>query len=164
MAQRITRAFLETQVENLNRLMKTPTKPYSNVDGVHKANPGNYHIDSAYDGYQLVQMCTSGGERNVLNIGFVSATKLSEAIGVYMSGLRDMQDAMKAEVTASTADFALPQFAIKMAQNKGGKRLFNVTYGQSAYVGLSYAEAAETLGECVFHALACDGKINNEGA
>jgi len=38
---------------------------------------------------------------------------------------------------------------------------FTVTYGLQVRKGLSYCDAAREFGECVFHALACDGKLDN---
>ena len=38
---------------------------------------------------------------------------------------------------------------------------FRVTYGQSVRDNLTYVAAAHEFGECVFHGLACDGKLDN---
>lgn len=48
-----------------------------------------------------------------------------------------------------------------VALRQQGKR-FTVEYGNHARTGLSYAEAAEELGECIMHSLACAGKLDNE--
>jgi hypothetical protein len=56
-----------------------------------------------------------------------------------------------------TNDLAFP---IKVEQNARGK--FRVTYGREVRDGLGYGQAAHELGECMFHALACDGKLDNE--
>ena len=50
---------------------------------------------------------------------------------------------------------------VKQAQNKAA--LFTVTYGLQAKDGLTYARAAKELGECIFHHLACESELNNEG-
>ena len=50
-------------------------------------------------------------------------------------------------------------FPVKVEQYGGG--LFRVTYGLQVKRGLTYADAAKEFGECVFHALACDGKLDN---
>jgi hypothetical protein len=42
---------------------------------------------------------------------------------------------------------------------KNGQR-FRVTYGAQVRSGLSYAQAAKEYGECVFHSLACAGKLD----
>lgn len=39
---------------------------------------------------------------------------------------------------------------------------FTVTYGQQVKKGLNYEQAAHELGECMFHALCCDGMIEQE--
>jgi hypothetical protein len=43
----------------------------------------------------------------------------------------------------------------------GGDR-FTVRYFKQIETGLDYVTAAHRYGECVFHALACDGKLDNE--
>ena len=53
-------------------------------------------------------------------------------------------------------------FPIKLEQS--GPENFAVTYGQQIHAGLTYAEAAHEFGECVFHALACDGRLDNSEA
>lgn len=39
------------------------------------------------------------------------------------------------------------------------KDSFCVTYGKQISVGLTYSQAAQELGECIMHALACEGKL-----
>jgi hypothetical protein len=48
---------------------------------------------------------------------------------------------------------------ISVWQNKKG--FFRVNYGLQESCGLSYAQAAVELGQCILHALACDGKLDN---
>lgn len=43
------------------------------------------------------------------------------------------------------------------------RKTFTVTYGLHQKTGLGYAMAARELGECLFHFLSCEGKIDNEG-
>lgn len=54
-------------------------------------------------------------------------------------------------------------FPVKIEQSGNRHGRFTVTYGKQVRSGLSYAEAAREFGLCVFHALACDGALNNEG-
>lgn len=49
---------------------------------------------------------------------------------------------------------------IKLRQTTRG--LFVVTYGKQTKADLSYGAAAHYFGECLFHALTCDGKIETE--
>lgn len=53
-------------------------------------------------------------------------------------------------------------FPISIEQ-RGENGLFRVTYGLQVKRDLTYAEAAREFGYCVFHALACDGKLGNDG-
>lgn len=40
-------------------------------------------------------------------------------------------------------------------------RTFSVQYGKQLRTNLSYAEAAQELGSCIFHGLACESKIED---
>lgn len=53
---------------------------------------------------------------------------------------------------------------IQVEQFEGGRKLFRVTYGHQQKAGLTYAQAAKELGECIFHQLACEGELANDGA
>lgn len=55
------------------------------------------------------------------------------------------------------------EFPIKLEQHETMK-LFCVTYGQQVSDGLTYEQAAAELGESILHALACAGRLDNEGA
>ena len=49
---------------------------------------------------------------------------------------------------------------VNLHQRADGK--FRVTYGSEVHDDLSYIRAAEELGYCVFHALACAGQITDK--
>jgi hypothetical protein len=49
------------------------------------------------------------------------------------------------------------------AEQRGQNGLFRVTYGAQIKDGLTYAAAAKEYGQCVFHALACNGSLGNQG-
>lgn len=59
-----------------------------------------------------------------------------------------------------TDEFAFP---IKVEQHGERKALFKVTYGMQVSDNLPYSRAASEFGLCMFHALACEGKLNNGG-
>lgn len=50
-------------------------------------------------------------------------------------------------------------YPVKLEQRSAGS--FRVTYGAEVHDHLDYAEAAREYGECVFHSLACAGKLDN---
>ena len=50
-------------------------------------------------------------------------------------------------------------FPVRLYQSETGK--FSVLYGSEIHDGLSYGEAARQFGRCLFHALACVGRIDN---
>jgi hypothetical protein len=56
----------------------------------------------------------------------------------------------------------LAGFTVKIEQHEDTRALFRVTYGAQVRDNLTYTEAAKEYGLCVFHALACDGELNNE--
>lgn len=43
-----------------------------------------------------------------------------------------------------------------------GANLFSVSYGAQVKKELSYEQAAEELGACIMHGLACQGRIEND--
>ena len=51
-------------------------------------------------------------------------------------------------------------YQITLMQNSKGE--FVVQYGYQQYTTKDYSEAAKELGQCIMHALACEGKITNE--
>ncbi len=69
-----------------------------------------------------------------------------------------MQDAWKGcGLCYQQAEFGLK---LEQAGNKAG--LFTVTYGLQVVRGLTYSEAAAEYGSCLMHALACEGRLDNE--
>jgi hypothetical protein len=92
MAEKITRYFVERQLENMNRLMGMPTQPYfKNMQGVIIPQAGNYHLDNAYGGYKLCRMSTtigSTGSSDVGNMGYVSLKVISNYIRMFTEGYR----------------------------------------------------------------------------
>lgn len=50
-------------------------------------------------------------------------------------------------------------FDIKLYQT--GKT-FDVVYGRQISTSLSYERATDELGQCILHALACEGRLDNE--
>ena len=49
------------------------------------------------------------------------------------------------------------QFTVSLWQNRSG---FAVVYGLQLTAPLTYAQAAQELGECLMHALSCQGVIS----
>lgn len=62
--------------------------------------------------------------------------------------------------------FELPDAAypIKLEQHEDTRKLFRVTYGKQVKDRLCYGDAATELGACIMHALACESRLDNEGA
>lgn len=60
-----------------------------------------------------------------------------------------------------TTCIELKEHAIKVEQDS--RRRFRVTYFKQVRSDLNYAQAAHEFGECVFHALACEAKLDNGG-
>lgn len=52
---------------------------------------------------------------------------------------------------------------ITLEQKATKSALFVVTYGLQRKTNLTYAQASKELGECIFHHLACEGMLDNEG-
>lgn len=51
---------------------------------------------------------------------------------------------------------------VKLYQSTKGGRLFRVVYGEEIKERLTYEEASKKFGECVFHSLACAGRLFND--
>jgi len=83
---------LEAACNRLNLTAGTPMTPYSKVDGKSVANIGNYHLDSAYGGWKLVQMCGEGGGIRTITDGYVSKPELYNLIHAYIRGFEDNQN------------------------------------------------------------------------
>lgn len=86
---KITISQLERLVANLNRETNNPIDTYTRqADGTYKANLGNYHLDSAYGGWRLVQMASDGGGvRDVLHTGYRSKRELYDLVFAYRYGI-----------------------------------------------------------------------------
>ena len=53
-------------------------------------------------------------------------------------------------------------FDIKLTRSAPrGRANFAVSYGQQFNCHLTYEEAAKELGQCIMHALTCEGKIDD---
>lgn len=88
MTQRITQKDLQAVVDRINRETNNPQTTWIKEDGKNKSQYGNYHIDSAYSGYQLVRVVNPhGGVENVLNCGFVSKRELYDLMHAYIQGI-----------------------------------------------------------------------------
>lgn len=93
MSDRITIKDLECLVTRLNVVTKNPVSTYTkDKSGKYTANAGNYHLDGAYGGWKLSQICANGqGSRDVLYSGYVPKRELYRQIYSYLNGLNDAQ-------------------------------------------------------------------------
>lgn len=89
MARRITRTFLETQVENLNNITGAAQEQYiRGADGkITGYNTGVFMISGAYGGYSL-HRSSGPGVSDVFNCGHISASYLADLIAAYTAGYR----------------------------------------------------------------------------
>jgi len=60
------------------------------------------------------------------------------------------------ETTCIKLDLAFPVSLIQTGRDR-----FTVTYGKQVKAGLTYGEAANELGGCIMHALACESKLDS---
>lgn len=92
MALKITRPFVEKQLENLNRLTGMPLLPYHRNDqGVIIPQAGCYHLDNAYGGYKFCRMSEtlgSSGTTDIGNMGYRSLPVVSQYIRMFVEGYR----------------------------------------------------------------------------
>lgn len=78
-------------------------------------------------------------------------------VGVWMASIRPARPQFYMNTCIELKDLPFP---VKVEQNARGR--FRVTYGQQVKRDLGYEAAAKEFGLCVFHALACAGKIEPE--
>ena len=94
---KVTRTFVERQLENLNRLAGTPMESYTNKgdgNGI-VSQPGNYHLDNAYGGYKFCRMTgVDGGTADVGNMGYLSLAVVSNHIRMFAEGYRAAKEAL----------------------------------------------------------------------
>lgn len=90
MTQKVTRPFVEKQLENLNRTMGMPLQPYHcNEQGVIIPQAGNFHLDNAYGKFKLCRMSLtigSTGASDIGNMGYVSLPVISNYIRMFSEG------------------------------------------------------------------------------
>lgn len=82
-----TKAQLDNLVLQINLLAQQPVLTRATVDDKTVHNVGNYHLEKAHGGYCLRQIVSEqGGDRNVLNTGFVKANTMYELLHAYRCG------------------------------------------------------------------------------
>jgi hypothetical protein len=98
MTIRITRPFVEKQLENLNRLTGMPLQPYiGTADGKIEPQAGNYHLDGAYNGWSFQRMSLivgSTGAGPVAQHGYYSLKEVSNQIANYQRGWQDAKESL----------------------------------------------------------------------
>lgn len=88
MSTRITERDLQAVVARINRETNAPAEPYVMVNGRMVAQIGNYHLDFAYSGVQLVRMVSgSGGIADVLGIGHATKRDCYHAMHAFLRGI-----------------------------------------------------------------------------
>ncbi len=88
-----TIAELEHLVTRINVAAGTPTEQYTRTDdGRCKANPGNYHLSSAYGGHQLCQMVNDGGGARNITSGYVSKRELYYQMRAFLEGMLSIKN------------------------------------------------------------------------
>jgi len=85
--KRISLSRLGRKIDLLNHITKNPGKPYTWENKETTSQPGNYHLSGAYGGWELDQICKSGGSRDVLNTGHIPKRELYHLICAYMEGI-----------------------------------------------------------------------------
>ena len=88
---RITKKDLEDDCKVLNTLTDNPLETYTKTDAGIVINVGNYHIESAYGGYKLVQISQKlGGKRDITTFGFGTKRQVHDAIRAIINVLRNI--------------------------------------------------------------------------
>ena len=85
--QRITNANLESLCDAINAAAESPATPCSRDGDRIKNNVGNYHIDSAYGGFKIVQMDNLGGGIRDITSGYRTKRETYDLGRDYLNGL-----------------------------------------------------------------------------
>ena len=88
---RITVSNLEAVVARINRVMGTPSEPYTRNGDKFTANIGNYHLSGAYGGYALHRMHNDGGGVQTIIGGYSPKRELYEKMHVFLTGVEAEQ-------------------------------------------------------------------------
>ena len=85
---KITIKQLQAVVDRINRIAGTPMVSYVNGDdGKFHSQPNNFHLDFAYGGVQLVQMCNEGGGTRNITQGHVPKRELFDLMQAFIAGM-----------------------------------------------------------------------------
>ncbi len=86
--RRITKDNLQNLCTTINRAAGTPLAPYTKHGDTFTPNANCYHLDGAYGGWGLVQMCEKGtGVRDVIG-GHMPKRELYDKMQVFLAGMR----------------------------------------------------------------------------
>lgn len=87
MSRRVTMAFVEAQLDRLNTLAGTPLTPCDPHSTAVKWMLGNYHLNSGYNGWSVVRVCSlSGGLEVVSKNGYTSLRENSIFLQAFIDG------------------------------------------------------------------------------
>jgi hypothetical protein len=90
MMDRITEKHLQALCDRLNRITNSPETPYKKDGNQFIAQIGNYHLDFAYGGVELVRMSNlGGGVDNPLRTGHVPKRELYNRMQAYIAGMEE---------------------------------------------------------------------------
>ena len=91
---RITKGMLERKADYLNKITGNPSAPWTRgEDGRLTGNIGNYHLNWAYGGVELVQMATEDGAIRGILEGYCSKRELYEKICAFIDGIEAADNA-----------------------------------------------------------------------
>lgn len=84
---RITNANLQEKLNVLNSLAGQAKEPITMTDEGPQENIGNYHLDHQHNGYQLVQLMTNGGTREISQ-GFMPKREIYSFLTAVIIGIQ----------------------------------------------------------------------------
>lgn len=86
---RITQKDLEYYVRRINEVTKSPAATCSkSLDGQYSWNIGNYHLDYAYGGVELVKTCNEHGGISTISIGgYGTKRELYNWMAAFLAGI-----------------------------------------------------------------------------
>lgn len=85
---RITKMQLDRKLQQLNKLLKRPTEPYTRTEDGLYPNSGHISFAEAYDGLRLEEMQENGGSKAIGIIGYISKNEMNIQLDGIIAGIR----------------------------------------------------------------------------
>lgn len=89
MSNRITNKDIQNRLDHLNDITGHEREPYGDrKDGKINPNGGNYHLEGAYGGVKIVQMCKTGTGCQNITSGYETKRVCYQQLNAFIDGVK----------------------------------------------------------------------------